>query len=88
MGRTGRMALKARRGRPADRSGRPAGPDGPSRSSEYYILFTSAQANNGLGLAVSGPGTPAAISYTVEIPIGDDGTTGSIPAGALPTTTR
>lgn len=74
-GREGRRSRRARAGRP-DRSGRPAGPDGPSRSSEYYILFTSAQANNGLGLAVSGPGTPAAISYTVEIPIGDDGTNG------------
>ncbi|HET8874228.1 MAG TPA: hypothetical protein VFM83_11135 [Gaiellaceae bacterium] len=45
-------------------------------SFEYYILFTSAQANNGIGLALSGPGTPAAISYTVAIPIGNDGTNG------------
>jgi hypothetical protein len=56
-------------------------------SFEYYILFASAQANNGIGLAVTGPGTPAVISYTVDIPIGNDGRTGTIPAGELSTTT-
>jgi hypothetical protein len=45
-------------------------------SFEYYVLFTSAATNNGLGFAVTGPGAPAVISYTVEIPSGNDGTNG------------
>jgi hypothetical protein len=41
-------------------------------SFDYYILFQSAATTTGIGLAVTGPASPAIISYTANIPIGAD----------------
>jgi hypothetical protein len=41
---------------------------------EYSILFQSAAANNGIGLAVNGPAAPTVVSYTIQIPQAADAT--------------
>ena len=43
---------------------------------DYYILFQSAGATTGIALAITGPASPAIISYTVQIPDGANGTGG------------
>ncbi|MGH3080539.1 MAG: hypothetical protein ACRDNH_05315 [Gaiellaceae bacterium] len=35
---------------------------------EYFILFQSAAANTGMGLAVNGPAAPTVVSYTIQTP--------------------
>jgi hypothetical protein len=43
---------------------------------DYYILFQSAGPTTGIALAVTGPASPAIISYTVQTPDGGAGTGG------------
>jgi hypothetical protein len=45
-------------------------------SFEYYVLFTTAGTNTGIGLGVNGPAA-STISYTVDIPTTTEGTAGS-----------
>jgi hypothetical protein len=40
----------------------------------YFILFQSAAANTGIGLAVNGPASPSLISYSVHTPQAGDNT--------------
>jgi hypothetical protein len=40
----------------------------------YYILFQRAASTIGIGLAITGPAGPTAVSYDVQIPNGTDGT--------------
>jgi hypothetical protein len=42
---------------------------------DYVILFQSSAVGTGIGLALTGPTSPSFIDYTVNIPIGADGTT-------------
>ncbi len=50
-------------------------------SFEYYILFTSAATNTGIGLALTGPATPTMISYSVNIPTSATDGTGALFSG-------
>jgi hypothetical protein len=41
---------------------------------DYFIIFQTPATTTGIGLALTGPGSPAFISYTVNIPVAIDGT--------------